>query len=52
MYFLYSMLTEHLILKYFWRTIFLALYCFAENMKDCDNKCFIMSALFLNRKCS
>lgn len=47
MYFLYCMLTEHLVLKYFWRTIFLASYCFAENMKDCDNKHFIMSAFFL-----
>ena len=46
-YFLYSTLTEHLILKYFWRSIFLALYCFAENVKDCDNKRFIMSAFYL-----
>lgn len=40
---------EHLILKYFWRTIFVASYCFAEIVQDCDIKHFIIY-LFLNRK--
>lgn len=35
-YFLYSMLTEHSMLRYFRGTVFLALYCFAEHAKDCD----------------